>query len=309
MAQVTYTPPQADPAVGSALRAFEATDSIMKRGQMMRWQAEDRAREQAQFIAMQPVLAAQRRANIVNAEATIENATNVQRLRSQFGEASRAAQSEYEAAMKLPTYREQAQALSGLQQKYNWFSLIPEGKAFADTLANQRVFASQSALADQHLNNQLMVQNEITERGLEIERYQQEHLNKRAELTSNTRLQTAGMQAETSRANTAARDPLAILQRANQLADQLAQEDPELSQLMRNYATRMSEPASASAGANAEFIKTLMGGASPATPAPSPAPAAVAPKPTPVTPQPSSTTQPKPATAPSLKEALDAVKF
>lgn len=303
MAQVTYTPPQADPAVGSALRAFEQTDSMMKRATQMRWQAEDRRKEEAQFIAMQPVLRAQREANIVNAQATVENAANVQRLRAQFGVAAPAAQSEYEAAMKLPTYREQQTALSNLQQKYSWFQLIPEGKSFAEVLANSRVFASQSALADQKLNNDLKIQEEMTERGIEVAKINQAGLNQRNQNTVQGAAERARINAENRKAIANIKEPIARIREANRLADELAMTDPLEAGLLRDYATRISQPMQS----GSDDFDTFMGD----SPTPTPAPA-VTPRPTAIpntAPAPTTPGANPPAKAPSTQEVINSIKF
>lgn len=299
-AQVTYTPPQADPVVGSALRAFEQTDSMMKRATQMRWQQEDRAKQEAEYIAMQPVLQAQRQANIVNAQATVQNATQVQRLRSQFGEASTAAQAEYEQAMKLPTYRAQSQALSNLQQKYSWFQLIPEGKGFADTLANSRVFASQSALADQKLNNDLSVQYEMTERAKEVAGINQSGLNQRNEKTVQGASDRARINAENRKAIANIKEPITRIREANRLADELEATDPLEASLMRDYATRISQPLQDDGDDS-----VLFGGVPAPKAAVSPKPAAV-PSTAPAVVTPGAN---PPIKAPSTKEAIDSIKF
>lgn len=296
-AQVTYTPPQADPVVGSALRAFDQTDSMMKRATQMSWQQEDRAKEEAQYIAMQPVLRAKREADIVTAQATVENAANVQRLRAKFGQESRAAQSEYEQAMQIPTYRGQAQALSNLQQKYSWFQLIPEGKGFADTLANSRLFASQSAMADQKLNNDLSVQYEMTERAKEVATINQSGLNKRNENTIEGAANRARINAENRKAIANIKEPITRIREANRLAEELEFTDPQEAQLMRDYATRISQPMQGSDDGFGAFM-----GEAPA----------VDPKPTAIpntAPAPMTPGANPPAKAPSTKEVIDSIKF
>lgn len=302
-AQVTYTPPQADPAVGSAMRAFEQTDSMMKRATQMRWQQEDRRKQEAEYIAMQPVLQAQREANIVTAQATVQNAAQVQRLRAQFGEASTAAQSEYEAAMKLPTYRQQSQALSNLQQKYSWFQLIPEGKGFAETLANSRVFASQSAMADQKLNNDLMVQHEMTERGKEIATINQTGLNQRNENTVAGAERRAKINADSRAAIAAIKEPLARIEAANRRADELEFTDPEEAAIIRNYAKRISQPL-VSDDDSTDFLNNSKGNTTPPPVVPKPTaistPAAPAVKPPGANPE---------FKAPSTQEVINSIKF
>lgn len=274
-AQVTYTPPREDPAVGSALRAFEQTDSMMKRATQMRWMEEDRRRQQAEFIAMQPVLRAKREADIALAQATVTNAAEIERFRGMYAGAAPTAQKEFQAAMMLPDYKQQAAALADLQQKYAWMKLAgADGAAFVERLENERLFTSQSALADDELKRRLDTEARAREHAFDLERFRQGELNTRNESTNRTSLERARILAGSREDLAKLRDPGARGRRYLQEAEELeAAGEFEEAQFLRDLAKRMSQPRE-SLGSDDDLFNSFRGGGSPVVPKKTPIPPA-----------------------------------
>jgi hypothetical protein len=130
-----YLPPGG--IVDAAFSGANQMQSLMDRGQQMRQRQEMADRQKEIFDVGRPVMEAKAQADLAVAQGTLYNARQIQQLRSQFGEASKAAGAEYQAAMQQPTYEKQANALSDVAQKYSYFELFPEGKAFMDTIQNK----------------------------------------------------------------------------------------------------------------------------------------------------------------------------
>lgn len=142
-----YLPPGG--IVDAAFSGANQMQSLMDRGQQMRQRQEMADRQREIYEVGRPVMEAKAQADLAVAQGTLYNARQQQVLRSQFGQASKAAGTEYTEALKLPTYQEQADALSGIAQKYSYFELFPEGKAFIDTIQNKQIQQSHSAILDQ----------------------------------------------------------------------------------------------------------------------------------------------------------------
>jgi hypothetical protein len=153
----TFAPPGF--AADAAISGYSQGQSIMQRAQDMRIQRERDAQQSEEDPLRLEAMRTTNEANRVTSLATVQNYNQVQDLRKRFGETAPAAQKEFEDAMQLPSYDDQQRALSVLQQKYNWMSLLPEGKPFVQTVANTRLTAAQSALADRHLNAELTLQS------------------------------------------------------------------------------------------------------------------------------------------------------
>jgi len=130
-----YLPPGG--IVDAAFSGASQMQSLMAHGQQMRESAEQAQRAKEIYEVGRPVMEAKAQADLAVAQGTLYNARQVQQLRAQFGQASKDAGAEYQKAMQLPTYEQQANALSDVAQKYSYFELFPEGKAFMDTIQNK----------------------------------------------------------------------------------------------------------------------------------------------------------------------------
>lgn len=145
----TFEPHSAPGEAGDRFfRGYQQGSNLMERAQRRRWQQEDRDYQNQIRAKLEPSMFAKAAADEATANATLINFERSQQLRQRFGLEAPAAQLKYEAAMSLPTYEEQAKALSRLQQEYHWMGLIDEGKGFVDQLNNTRLSTSQFALAD-----------------------------------------------------------------------------------------------------------------------------------------------------------------
>jgi len=147
MAEATFTP-YLPPGgiVDAAFSGANQMQSIMDRGQMMRQRQEMADRQREIYEVGKPVMEAKAQADLAVAQGTLYNARLVQQLRTQFGAQSKEAGDEYQKAMQLPTYEEQASALSQIAQKYSYFELIPEGKPFISTVQNMQLQQHNSAI-------------------------------------------------------------------------------------------------------------------------------------------------------------------
>jgi len=139
-----YLPPGG--IVDAAFSGASQMQSLMERGQQMRQSAEQAQRQREIYEVGRPVMEAKAQADLAVAQGTLYNARQIQQLRGQFGMQSKEASAEYEQAMQLPTYKEQAKALSEVAQKYSYFELIPEGKAFIQTVQNMQLQQHNSAI-------------------------------------------------------------------------------------------------------------------------------------------------------------------
>lgn len=150
MAEAQFMPAQSDPA-GQFYRGAEFGQSFMARRQRMQWEAEDREEEKRSRALMQPVLEAQRQAQVATALSSLETTKQQQQLRSRFAAEAPVYNQKYMEAMKLPTFAEQQAALAKLQPEITWMGLLPEGKGFVDTVNNSRAMAFQSQMADEKI--------------------------------------------------------------------------------------------------------------------------------------------------------------
>jgi hypothetical protein len=139
-----YLPPGG--IVDAAFSGANQMQTLMDRGQQMRQRQEMADRQREIYDVGKPVMEAKAQADLAVAQGTLYNARQIQQLRGQFGEQSKQASSEYEQAMQLPTYEEQAKALSQVAQKYSYFELIPEGKPFIHTVQNMQLQQHNSAI-------------------------------------------------------------------------------------------------------------------------------------------------------------------
>lgn len=144
---------------------------MMERSARMRMAQENQEMQRAEFQAKLPVIIAQQGAELASARASVANATRMEQLRARAAQESVAANDEFLEAMKYANWNTKADALAGLQAKYNWMSLLPEYKGFVDTINNERAQAHVSAITDMKLEEQM----EISQRSLETrERLQEE---------------------------------------------------------------------------------------------------------------------------------------
>lgn len=160
MSEAVFTPPTVtfDP-VGSALSAYGQTQSLMQRAQQAREAQDEYTRQRDLQQQIMPSQIAKAQADLATANATVQNYKQLQTLRQQFALQAPQAQSEYEDAMQLASYDEQARALGNLQQKYSWMQLLPEGAPFAHGVATSRLEAHQSAMLDNKMSTELDLAN------------------------------------------------------------------------------------------------------------------------------------------------------
>jgi hypothetical protein len=171
MAEAVFTPAAAPGyAVDAAINGYTSGQSIMQRAQAMRFAQQDQDRQNAQWAVMQPVLQAKGQADIANAQATLQNAAAVQRLRAQFGTDSVQAQQDYQDAMQEASYDNQAAALSRVAQKYAYFSLIPEGKPFLQSVQDQQIQAHQNYMLDSHIDAERDLTDQRAQNAIELEK-------------------------------------------------------------------------------------------------------------------------------------------
>ena len=189
-------------------RGYSQGASIMERAQRRRWEEEDRSYQQRVRSALEPSMFAKAAADEATANATLTNFARAQQLRQQFGQVAPQAQMEYEEAMKRPTYQEQANALSQLQQKYHWMGLIEEGKPFVEQLNNTRLSTSQFAIADMKLKE-----------AQEMEARKQQHMIERIQTRGTEDRRTAEV---TGRGQTNEQKLLRAMEAAQEEGDQEA---------------------------------------------------------------------------------------
>lgn len=139
MAEAQYLPSNVDP-VGSFFNAYQNTTNLMDTAQRRRWAMEDRARQQQQIDALEPIVQAENKARFAKANAYLAAAKQDIELQQRFAQEAPAARKEFEDAMALRTDRDRVEALGTALQKYRWMGLVPEGQAFISGLdANHKV--------------------------------------------------------------------------------------------------------------------------------------------------------------------------
>lgn len=175
MAEATFTPSLPPGGIVDAgFSGASQMQSLMERGQLMRQRKEMAVRQQAEFDVLRPVMEAKATADTVIAQNALKGAEMLQQFRAQYGQASKDAGLEYKAAMQLPTYEQQANALSDVAQKYSWFELIPEGKAFMQSIEHHRLQQGNYAILDAQHRNALEVVNSKGQQALDRERLRAE---------------------------------------------------------------------------------------------------------------------------------------
>jgi trimeric autotransporter adhesin len=146
-AGATFEPSQGADPIG-------AIQSYMQRAQNYRAQQQQMDQQKAEFQAKLPVIQAAAQANIASAQASISNATRLEQLRAQAAAESPGFNNEFIEATQLQDFTMQSAALSQLQAKVAYMSLLPEYKGFVDTVNKARVDAHGSAIADLKLQDQ-----------------------------------------------------------------------------------------------------------------------------------------------------------
>jgi len=149
MAEVTFTPPQAPGATTDALYAgVDAAQSWMNRAQNMRIQKQAAERAQEIYEVGRPVMQAKAQADYATAQSNLNAQQRLFEVQKNFAEDKKAATQELIEATQHTTYQEQADALSTIAQKYSYFDLVPEGKAFLNDLRTHYLQTSHSAILD-----------------------------------------------------------------------------------------------------------------------------------------------------------------
>ena len=119
-------------------RGVDSGTSLMERGQSMRLRkeraqqeaaieqraAEENERRRAQYQALLPVAHAKMQADLVSAQASVSNHTQMQKLRETGAAASATANLDFLEATSLADWDEQSRALSKLQVKYSWMGNV-----------------------------------------------------------------------------------------------------------------------------------------------------------------------------------------
>jgi len=212
-----YLPPGG--IVDAAFSGANQMQSLMARGQQMRESAEAAQRQQEIYEIGRPVMEAKAQADLAVAQGTLYNARQIQQLRGQFGNQSKEASAEYEKAMQLPSYEEQAKALSDVAQKYSYFELIPEGKPFIHTVQNMQLQQHNSAIL-----------NSKGQQALDRER-----------LRAEGNLTTVAAKGEEQRATDAAAGKGRSKEANDYIyASSIADENPQLAEQLRQHAINMA---------------------------------------------------------------------
>lgn len=297
-------------------RIAESRSSIMERAAQSQRAQQQLELEREKWDVMRPVLQAQAGANIAMAGAELANAKATQDARARMATAFPQAQREFELMSTLsyqpapvdadgnPKVDDQGNPVEGqrdwqgafegyqdLAAKYNWMSLVPEGRQFLDRVHEQAISAHQMVMAD-NLAQATMARTNVEQAGLN-QREQMRAQWHQSQIESAERTRKGIAQQEQS-----LKDPAAILQDATRF-DALARqyEDTgnsamatmyrESAARYRDLSRRISQPLRKD---RASRIDALTGGTAPGSPAPQTAPA----------PQSrTSATGPKPATAPA----------
>jgi len=129
--------------------------SMVERKQQMELQQQREDRLQFGFEAQKPLIIANAQANLLSANAAIQNGARMEQLRSQAAAQSKGFNDRYLDAMQIKNWADRSQALSVLQPEISYMALFPEYKGFVDGVNNSRVTANDSAMADRNLKNTL----------------------------------------------------------------------------------------------------------------------------------------------------------
>ncbi len=162
--------PQFQPAA-PALAPAEAMQSWMGQAQERQLRQQQIEKNQMDLSILRPVLAARQQAEALGVAADIATAkakltndaiTNVTRVR--YATESAQAQKDFLDAHAIPGWDEQANALSNLQQKYSWMSVLPEAKGFMASLDSARANAEMRGRVDtQNEQMQALTQARVDE--------------------------------------------------------------------------------------------------------------------------------------------------
>ncbi len=146
-AEAVFSDQSGDPA-GQFFRAAEFGQNFMQRRQRQQWEQEDRTENQRVRTLFEPVLQAQRQAQVATALSSLETNKQQQQLRTRFAAEAPKYDKLYQDAMALPTFEAQEAALAQIQPQVTWMGLIPEGQGFVDAVNNSRALAFKSTMAD-----------------------------------------------------------------------------------------------------------------------------------------------------------------
>lgn len=296
-AEALFSDQSGDPA-GQFFRAAEFGQNFMQRRQRMQWEAEDRAENQRVRTLFEPVLQAQRQAQVASALSSLETTKQQEQLRTRFAAEAPTYNKLFQDAMKLPTFAEQQAALANLQPQITWMGLIPEGKGFVDVVNNSRALAFQSQMADQ----------KIKATNAEIEARKQATLDEiaRRGLEQRMGIMQQGLQNRMTNSsrpvnNTFMRDAQRI-QYLRQQAAQIRGVDPETADLLEQRAAYLANPSGGGAGDDALFDQFAPGLNTPTPVAPSATTPTVTPR---VTPGPA----PAAPAVTDTRTVIDSIKF
>lgn len=137
------------------IAGLDAGASLMDRAQARRLKEEQADQQRAEFQAKLPVLAAAAQADLASANASVQNAARMEEFRTKAATESKDLNDAYLKAIELPSFEEQARALSAMQPRVAYMDVLPEYKGFVTAVNNATVKAHASALADRGLANKL----------------------------------------------------------------------------------------------------------------------------------------------------------
>ncbi len=264
------------------MRAAEFGQNFMQRRQRQQWESEDRTENQRVRTLFEPVLQAQRQAQVATALSSLETNKQQQQLRTRFAAEAPKYDKLYQDAMALPTFEAQEAALARIQPQVTWMGLIPEGQGFVDAVNNSRALAFKSTMADKQINGTIAEVNAkraaelaaIAARGSEARMtVLQQGLQNR--MTNSARPANTPFQRDAQR--------IIYLQ---QQADALREVDPETASFLEKRAAYLSNP---SGGSGDDALSIFAPGLNDTTPGgppqvpatvvtPTPTPSAVTPK-------------------------------
>jgi hypothetical protein len=242
-AEAIFSDQSGDPA-GQFMRAAEFGQNFMQRRQRQQWEQEDRAENQRVRTLFEPVMQAQRQAQVASALSSLETTKQQEQLRTRFAAEAPVYNKLFQDAMKLPTFGEQQAALAQLQPQVTWMGLIPEGKGFVDAVNNSRALAFQSDLTDKRIQGTL-IEAELR-KAAELQA-----IRTRAEEARNT-IRVQGEETRSTNAsrpnNTTFMRDAQRIQYLRQQAAQLREIDPETADLMDRRAEYLSNPSGGGSG-------------------------------------------------------------
>ncbi len=163
---------------GAYIGAMQEGQSMMARAQAMQIQQAQDNRAQLEYQAKLPAIQAQAQADIATAHASVENAALVEQFRTKAASESKDLNDTYLKAIALPSFDEQASALSALQPRVAYMDQLPEYKGFVNAVNTATVRAHSSAIVDRQLNNKLDVQGAKNEGAIETAKVRQEMAEK-----------------------------------------------------------------------------------------------------------------------------------